>query len=364
MIKQIRFKNFLSHKDTVIPLLPGVNAIAGKSDSGKSAIFHGLRWLIENKPSGDSFRSHWGGDTMVEVTLFNDTVVQRIRTDKDNLYVVNGKELRAFGQGDPPKEVQQALNIGDVNVQAQMDAPFLLGNSGGDVARYLNRIVSLDVIDSSLANINKEVAETKRSLVSTQASVKQKEEELLQYEHLGQMELLCEEAERLELLCDKTENRVSTLTNLMNGHRQTRVMQHKADGIVVGLGGMVYWVELFFCKEQEISNKVLSLERILTNIGNYCQMLDELPDTTGFDDAYANTQKLINEQSALDKECQKLQSLLDSARTIGNYIVKMEKDVVDLQEEFNNLMPNVCPLCGQEVTKCEPSRHRQKKRST
>jgi len=69
MIKQLTIKNFQSHKKTKLEFSDGVNIIIGQSDSGKTAIIRALNWVVNNKPSGDSFRSHWGGDTNVEITM-------------------------------------------------------------------------------------------------------------------------------------------------------------------------------------------------------------------------------------------------------------------------------------------------------
>jgi exonuclease SbcC len=52
MITQLNITNFQSHVKSVLKLSPGINVICGPSDSGKSAIIRGLRWVIENQPTG------------------------------------------------------------------------------------------------------------------------------------------------------------------------------------------------------------------------------------------------------------------------------------------------------------------------
>ena len=53
MLTQIKIKNFLSHKNAIIDLHEGVNALIGETGAGKSAIFKALDWLFQNKPSGE-----------------------------------------------------------------------------------------------------------------------------------------------------------------------------------------------------------------------------------------------------------------------------------------------------------------------
>ena len=61
MIQSLQINNFQSHKYSVMELHKGVNVIIGPSDSGKTTILRALRWLVWNRPSGDAFRSDWGG---------------------------------------------------------------------------------------------------------------------------------------------------------------------------------------------------------------------------------------------------------------------------------------------------------------
>ena len=62
MISGLLLKNFQSHKKTILHFHPGVNAIIGKSNSGKTAILRALYWIIYNRPSGISFVSFWNRD--------------------------------------------------------------------------------------------------------------------------------------------------------------------------------------------------------------------------------------------------------------------------------------------------------------
>lgn len=168
MISRLSLRNFQSHKTTDLDLHPGVNVIIGSSDSGKSAIIRGLRWLVWNRPGGDGFRSTWGGETSVVATLREpngsavDVEVSRIRSNKENSYWMSypgmpappQAEFKAFG-AEPPEEIVLTLNLDEVNLQSQLARPFLLDSSPGQVAQYLNGVARLDVIDYALSSINK-----------------------------------------------------------------------------------------------------------------------------------------------------------------------------------------------------------------
>ena len=68
MIKNLHIKNFQSHEDTFLEFHPSVNIIIGSSDSVKTAIIRALRKVVWNRPSGDSLRSHWGGESRIELS--------------------------------------------------------------------------------------------------------------------------------------------------------------------------------------------------------------------------------------------------------------------------------------------------------
>jgi exonuclease SbcC len=169
MLKNIEIKNFQSHKNTEIEFDSGINVITGPSDQGKSAILRALLWLVTNRPLGtDDIVSHWARDEKdkikesLQVLLETDGgTVKRLRNSEKNSYSlhVSGKKEKlyeAFNK-DVPEDITAFLRLFDVNIQQQHDTPFLLSQSPLDVAKYLNKLVHLDIIDSVLAN-----ADTKR----------------------------------------------------------------------------------------------------------------------------------------------------------------------------------------------------------
>ena len=81
MIKSMTFKNFRSHKKTEFKFHKGVNVLVGTTRSGKTNTIRGLNWIVNNKPSGNSYRSHWGGETFVEIKL-DDTSLYRLKIKK------------------------------------------------------------------------------------------------------------------------------------------------------------------------------------------------------------------------------------------------------------------------------------------
>lgn len=199
MIKSVKIKNFQSHRKTFLEFDKGVNVIVGATDSGKSAIIRALRWLVWNRPTGDAFCSTWGGNTHVSVETETHKIARN--KGKENNYVVQQNneepiEFKAFGTG-TPTEVQEVLNINEINLQQQLDKPFLLSDSPGQVAGFFNKIAGIDLIDSSIKSIQKEIRATTQNIVSLKGILDDETEELKKYDNLDTIET---EIERLEKL--------------------------------------------------------------------------------------------------------------------------------------------------------------------
>lgn len=174
MFKTLEIQNFQSHENTRLELHPGINAIVGDSDKGKSATLRALLWAATNRPSGDAHVSDWcrtktGGlkkGTGARVTVTDATgACARVRTGDVNGYEVNGVLCEAV-RTDVPDEAQDFFNLGEVNIQRQTDPPFLLASSAGEVARFFNRIIKLEEIDKTLS-----MAESRRRATTAETKI-------------------------------------------------------------------------------------------------------------------------------------------------------------------------------------------------
>ena len=147
MLEKISIKNFQSHKVTSMELSPLVNTLQGNSDCGKSAVMRAVCWLLFN-PAGDYFVSDWAkkGKTIsapceVSVVANGHTITRR-------------RQVFEATRNSVPPQILEALGLGEVNVQRQLDSPFLLSMSAGDVSRYINSLVNLSRIDRWTVAVN------------------------------------------------------------------------------------------------------------------------------------------------------------------------------------------------------------------
>ncbi|HEB41928.1 MAG TPA: hypothetical protein ENI08_02835, partial [Candidatus Dependentiae bacterium] len=166
-IKSITVKNFRSWKDSFIEFCSGNTIIIGENDSGKTNILRMINLIANNRPKGDDYISRQGGDLDLKMEVGDKTIgrfrnaifdknEKMFRSGTENLYTLSGHKtpFEGFGVG-VPDLIKTYLNFSSVNINFQLDGPFLLNQSAADVARHYNNAVNLDIIDRSISNIAK-----------------------------------------------------------------------------------------------------------------------------------------------------------------------------------------------------------------
>jgi exonuclease SbcC len=149
VLTKLRVVNFQAHGKLAVDFSPGVTCLVGKTDAGKSAVLRALRFVCLNQPQGVEFIKR--GKRECSVTLeFDGRVLKRVRGKSTNYYELDGKKFQAFGAGVPP-EIAEALRLSEMNFQGQFDGPFWLGDPAPKVARELNQVVDLGLIDDALS---------------------------------------------------------------------------------------------------------------------------------------------------------------------------------------------------------------------
>ena len=223
MIKKVHILNFQSHKDSTFHFDKGINVLIGRSDSGKSVVWRALYWLALNSPSGDAYRSHWGGDTLVEVWLEDNTHIQRIRTNKENKYVLNGMELTAL-RTEVPREIRETLKLTDSNFQGQLDASFLLMVSSGEVARVLNGYLDLQSIDKAIQEINGRARKNDLALKDLAETEKRQVEELShpKFVQIESFEKRIKDLGQRKTKVFEQKEKLNRLTTLRDRHKEVK----------------------------------------------------------------------------------------------------------------------------------------------
>lgn len=348
MLLRMQLINFQSHCDTTIDFCEGVNAIIGLSDSGKSAVLRAITWAVTNKPSGNAFVSTWatekGAATEAIVTLSNGIVITRGRTKSDNYYKLeqDGEvlEFRAFGQ-DVPEEIRAAFNLGDVNLQAQLDSPFLLAASPGEVAQTLNRIVNLDVIDKAVSSIRKKKMSTDQDLRTQEVHLVELAETAKDFDYLANMEKEIVELEVIHSAVGTKKQQHKQLQALIGQQKQLAEGLKQAESILAAEPAVAK-AEKLNARVVELRSTKASLSQILQRITETVAKIEAVPDYEGaveLIDVIVEAQHRVRVKKQHNKD---LDALLDSIDNQTDKTVKLKETL----EKLHLQVPEVCPLCG------------------
>jgi len=347
MISKINIHNFQSHKDTTLAFSPGVNVIVGASDSGKTSIIRALRWLIWNRPSGEEFRSHWGGETGVSIELENGIGIARVKEKENGYYLMHPDEVneyKAFGT-DVPEEVQKILNIDETNLQQQLDSPFLISKSPGEVAGYFNRIAHLDQIDASVKNIQSRIRTLTQEKQSDEARVKNLQDEIKQFNYLDKFEIELEVLEQLEKdweACEKGRNKLELL--LANVGEVKRQIEEN-EWIVLLAEPVDALLRLHTERDRDfeklctMQEEVSEIRKIVFDIGYLQKQTAVLP-------AVQSLLSLYDQKEAQETASTTISTIVDSIYHVNNTLLRHKLELAGTEELFHLHMPEQCPLCG------------------
>ena len=352
MIKAIEIQNFQSHQHSVLDFAPGVNIIKGTSDNGKSSIIRAILWAGKNQPLGFAFKSKFAPKeetTRVAIEFSDDKWIVRERGEGINQYLTSECEdpFKAFNT-EPPKEVSDLLNFGDHNIQGQHDGYFLLQSSSGEVARLFNRIVGLDIIDSSTKKISSIVDRTKASVTNAQETIKKLKEELKQYDFLPALE---KDMDKLETLLKEREMQRQQRTELLG-------ITHRIDEIDEEIKDWDSWLDVekeaqdLITLAQETSQVIRERDTIkgvidrIEELGKEILYWQDEVDSFEFAEKLAvevqECRKGIKEKGFIDSELIRLQDIENEIENFENKIEQLEKERKDLGI--------LCPNCGYDMS--------------
>jgi len=319
----------------------------GSSNSGKSAILRALNWTINNKPSGDSFRSNWGGNTEISVCFDDKNIVDRIKTDKENIYMLKEMEFRSFGQ-DVPEEIRQVINMTDVNFQYQMDAPFLLSRTPGEVARYLNKIVNLDEIDLSLSSISSLTRKLNQELQFSQSQHEELLEQEKRYDWIDSAEKELTKAENLQIELEGLRKEKEDISYLIREIGSAKQEKEKVSEILKAkrlLNSAIKMDEDLM----DMEDKLDSLYHIMAEITEIRLDMKEWNHLLESKNLWREAYELSEDISIQKSQLSDLEGLSGEIDYAWKDLVMLNTQIERWNKEFKDMMSDICPLCKQEI---------------
>lgn len=228
-IEKVILKNFQSHKYTEVNFNKGLNVILGNSDSGKTSILRGIKWVLYNLPDGDSFITQGEKECAVKVIFNNKVAVTRIKSSSKNQYILSkpGEEdmvFSGFGRNVVPLEIVEATGMKQVsidrrkdaiiNISEQLDGPFLLNETSSVRAGAIGRLTGVNILDDALKNTVSDNNLLQRDYKKALEEKNKVEEEIIKFEYLKDKKILFEKLIGIQTALGEKNSYLNNLKSL------------------------------------------------------------------------------------------------------------------------------------------------------
>ena len=267
MLTEVELTNFQAHRSRSLTFSPNVNVIVGPTNAGKSSVFRAIRWLVEHKPiTGlQTF-----GEDHTEVTIASE--VGRVTRFKHPSEGYGNKVADATFVAcatKQPSEVQATLGLSEINLQGQHDPPFLLSLSPGQMAKELNRIVDLSIIDKANAMVASHATKTKAELTAMQSIADKQQAEL---DQIAWVPGVLAQYESLEVFMQELQHKRNRYTALLS--KVGELAANKADDLK--LVHLIEGMQSLCDQSREIFDKQTRLSMIFYVVTHWTQALSKI----------------------------------------------------------------------------------------
>lgn len=345
MLKELIVHNYQSHVKSKFVFVPGVNVITGLSQSGKTAgIIRSLVLLFTNRPSGLRFKNKYmEGPVKVEAKFEEGNEVAIVKDQGVNQYILNGQVFERFGSA-VPEEVKQVLNMGDINLQAQLDSPFLITDSASQISRAINKITRLEDVDIWITEANSRVRTNTNNIRVTEQDITSLTE------NYDRMEGIEEIPTVLNLIKDqkaKAQSAMSRFTSIDNQYQKYRRALRRKQKIEIALQAKAIETEIVVLLESkekliEIHSEANNLKTLYTRRTTLNGFLDK---ATGLFEDLNVIQGRIDTLMAKKEALSRYKVLKNRKASLQPVLNQLKADFIRTIKETGT-----CPTCFSPVT--------------
>jgi DNA repair exonuclease SbcCD ATPase subunit len=276
-------------------------------------------------------------------------MVRRVRTKNHNAYYIDGHVYEAFGS-EVPSDIVELLNIDSVNLQQQLDRPFLLDTPPGQVAQYLNEVAHLDVIDRALQRLAKWIREIESDIRTYTSNQERLGEAQSSFDYLPDMEQTIEGLEEQE----------ASLRKLRSEHRELGGTIDQALYVNTKLDTIRPLLDLNTLVDVALEHRKAKTDLVKTSRTLF-DLLDRIDDVQSQQKKLKPLQKLAttvdstiqlqSKLSSIQTEAHRLAQLIEQYQRMESHIEKAKEERDALHEQFDEEMGDECILCGRIIGK-------------
>jgi DNA repair exonuclease SbcCD ATPase subunit len=277
----------------------------------------------QNRPLGDGIiRKGQSGNVFTSMETDTCTVTKE-KGAKTNQYTLSGEKepYTGFGQN-PPEEIVDALNFDEINIQPQLDLPFLVLASPGHVAQHIRSISGLDIVDKVTALIKSKLSAKSNLLSTRQEELKETKVKLFELEKI--------DTKRMEELIRKAEE-------LMEENREVSLLENSLQKIVDELQDVEKtWITLPEDTASILEKgtaTISDLEQAKVKVSNLTALLEELKEVKEtWIDLPEDMEAILEKGSTAVSEHKLFQAKISNLAALLEELVSLEKEIVEIPE--------------------------------
>ena len=372
MLTEIRIKDFQKHEKLRVQFDPQITTIVGATDAGKSTILRAIKWVALNQSLGDG-DIRIGAEFAAAKLFIDDHTIERRRGKGGNLYFLDDSEFKAFGVN-VPQAIADLVNVGPINFQGQLDPLFWFHLPAGQVAKQLNSVVDLGIIDKAMehvsevrrramerekdatSNYNGAVEAKERLTWITEADAEFRKIEDLETEleavesRVLRLSGILDQIETLEQASRESETRFESAKRAMDASYDFEMARRECDGLKKLLDSIeenqqvidagypdTTELERLYREELDLTGRVRELKLLISEIEELETVIEaRFPDVSKLETAMAEWQEA-------HLRLNRLIILLDDIETTERKSIR-KRDEWTILESKVGLM--ACPVCG------------------
>lgn len=357
---KIKLINWQKHDELELDLTPDLNIITGVTDTGKTCIFRALEWIYGfSNISEKDYRREGSDETSVQIFFDNGFIVERIRSNSLNRYIIKkegceNQQFDAIGK-DVPEEVKQILEIEEVEIDGQKislnfaeqeNLNFILDDSVKPSfrAKLFNKFTGHEIMDKLFKHLNKEALSLSKSIkANEQEIIKNKDSLIVTKKDRDKVQEILNNAKSIfnEIENDLTyyEELNQLAKKLSTNTENEKIVKEKLDKVVIISKSTIEETK----KVLENYNQLKKIDSLLSTVNNKLSELDNSKskikdcedidfkqlkeESNKFDILFITNSKL----EKINKELQVIENKKDKIK-----IVKLD-DLTSLKNKYEEL---------------------------
>lgn len=345
MIEQLKATNLQKHEDITLNFIEGVNVITGPTDSGKTAIFRGLKWVLMNEGDSSKLVKHGTQKCTVSVTIDGNTV-ERSYSASSNTYKLNENLYKSF-RTSVPADIASLVNMDAISIQDRRDLPFMVYYKGSETAEQFSTMLDLNEIQTVTANTNRYVKKVAEAVEQAKINIDKAKTTLDYYADVDEANALLKVYAELLVECDALASEDRTLTDYKE--KLFWVRRTLADnGRYADAEADLKVLEEIDKSMEQGTDDIYELRLLYNQIKNVVNVLanTNIPEA---ESDLVTLSRIQHDMVELRQDLNELQSEQSSFKSLiiqGKQAKNMYKEYED---KLHALVGTVCPTCGQVI---------------